>query len=120
MSPAYGTYVRRQMEALGKDHPFIRTEYELRELDGDGRLFPPERIALLDGNYPPLTGRDVAAESVEYALLIDVAGEVEDGVEGEALRRSQPRRDSTAVTVVRIDPDSPARYRIVAAISGPG
>jgi len=57
--------------------------------------------------------RDVA-----YALLVDVAGEVEEGVEGEVLRRAQPRRDSTAVTVVRVVPDAasagPARYEIVA------
>ena len=112
--PGYGDYVRGQMEALGAEHPFIRTEYELRELDGDGRLFPPERIALLDGGFPPLDARGDDAPGVEYALLIDVAGGVEDGVEGEALRRSQPRRDSTAVTVVRVLSGSPPRYEIVA------
>lgn len=117
--PAYGDYVRGQIAALGERHPFIRTEYELEELDGDGRLFPPERAALLDGCHaalsrrPPDEPRDVA-----YALLVDVAGEVEEGVEGEVLRRAQPRRDSTAVTVVRVVPDAasagPARYEIVA------
>src|SRR5690606_17001010 len=86
--PAYGEYVRRQMAALGSDHPFIRTEYELRELEGDGRLFPPERIALLDGAFPPLPMRE--SGDVAYALLIDVAREVEDGLEGEALRRARP------------------------------
>ncbi len=111
--PGYGAYVRGQMEALGPEHPFIRTEYELRELDGDGRLFPPERAALLDGAFGPVDQSDPDG-GVEYALLIDVAGEVEDGVEGESLRRSQPRRDSTAVTVVRVRPGPPARYEIVA------
>ena len=109
--PAYGDYVRRQIEALGQHHPFIRTEYELRELDGDGKLFPPERIALLDGDFPPLSR---ARDGETYALLIDVAGEVEEGIEGEALRRSQPRRDSTAVTVVRVRADSGPGYEIVA------
>lgn len=112
--PSYGAYVQAQMDALGADHPFIRTEYELRELDGDGRLFPDERIALLNGSFPPLCQRESRQQAVEYALLIDVAGETEEGVEGEALRRRQPRRDSTAVTVVRVIPDSPARYEIVA------
>ncbi|MEZ4521645.1 MAG: hypothetical protein R3A46_08395 [Thermomicrobiales bacterium] len=110
--PEYGTYVRRQIQALGANHPFIRTEYELRELDGDGRLFPAERIALFDGGFPPLRKR--GEDDGDYALLIDVAGEVEDGIEGEALRRAQPRRDSTAVTVVRVVSGKPADYRIVA------
>ena len=109
--PAYGEYVRRQIEALGEHHPFIQTEYELRELDGDGRLFPPERIALIDGDFPSLAR---SRDEETYALLIDVAGEVEDGIEGEAVRRSQPRRDSTAVTVVRVRPGSPPGYEIVA------
>lgn len=112
--PQYGDYVRGQMDVLGSDHPFIRTEYELRELDGDGRLFPSERIALLRGSHAPLDGRSADAVDAEYALLIDVAGEVEDGIEGEALRRRQPRRDSTAVAVVRVVPGSPVRYEIVA------
>lgn len=117
--PGYGTYVRRQIEELGADHPFIRTEYELRELDGDGRLFPPDRIAMLDGGYPPMHQRDANdPDGVEYALLIDVAGEVEAGIEGEALRRTMPWRDSTAMTVVRVIPHPegtrPVRYEIVA------
>ena len=108
----YGDYVRGQIAALGARHPFIRTEYELRELDGDGRLFPPERIARLNGAFPPESRR--ADPATRYALLVDVAGEVEEGIEGEALRRAQPRRDSTAVTVVRVIAESPARYEIVA------
>ena len=36
--PPYGDYVRRQMALLGEHHPYIRTEYELEELDGDGTL----------------------------------------------------------------------------------
>ena len=116
--PSYGEYVRNQIEALGEHHPFIRTEYELQELDGDGRLFPPERIALLAGRHAPLDRPPVGEpRDVAYALLIDVAGEVEEGVEGEMVRRAQPRRDSTAVTVARVVPDPegtrPARYEIV-------
>jgi hypothetical protein len=113
--PAYGEYVRRQIETLGARHPFIRTEYELEELDGDGRLFPSERIALLDGRHAALTRRPGGEQrGVTYALLVDVAGEVEGGIEGESLRCTQPGRDSTAVTVVRVIPDAPARYEIVA------
>lgn len=101
--PPYGDYVRRQMALLGEGHPFIRTEYELWELDGGGGLFPPERREPLRGPFRPLDRppSDDPPGTI-YALTIDVAGEEEDGLEGAALRQAKPRKDSTAVAVVRI------------------
>lgn len=101
--PAYGAYVRRQMALLGEQHPFIRTEYELEELDGGGNLFPPERREPLRGAFPPLT-RPAPDDppGTAYAFTIDVAGAEEDGVEGAAARSANPRRDATALSVVRV------------------
>jgi hypothetical protein len=100
--PAYGAYVRRQMALLGEQHPFIRTEYELEELDGGGSLFPPERREPLRGAFPPLAlPAPDDPPGAAYAFTIDVAGEQEDGLEGAAARRANPLRDSTALCVVR-------------------
>jgi hypothetical protein len=104
--PVYGDYVRRQMALLGENHPFIRTEYELEELDGGGSLFPPERREPLRGQFGSLSRPD--ASDAIYAFTIDVAGEEEDGVEGEIARRANPRRDSTALSA----------FRVVAGVSG--
>ena len=115
--PVYGDYVRRQIGQLGERHPFIRTEYELEELDGDGRLFPPERLAGLRGDFPGLAWPSAAdPPGSVYALTVDVAGELEEGVEGEAVRRALPRKDSTAVSVVRVVPAANGlpRYEVVA------
>lgn len=113
--PAYGDYVRNQIEQLGEHHPFIRTEYELEELDGEGRLFPPDRTASLRGDFPAQDRPSPTdPPGAVYAMTIDVTGEVEDGLEGEIVRRAQPRRDSTAVTVVRVLPGNLPRYEIVA------
>jgi hypothetical protein len=114
--PPYGAYVRRQMDLLGEHHPFIRTEYDLEELDGDGGLFPAERREPLRGAFPSLLCPDpTAPRGTRYALTIDVAGEEEDGTEGAALRRARPRKDSTAVTVVRVLPTGGLpRYEVVA------
>lgn len=101
--PVYGDYVRRQMALLGEAHPFIRTEYELEELDGGGSLFPPERREPLRGDFRPLSRpRSSDPPGALYAFTIDVAGEEEDGVEGERVRRANPRRDSTALSVFRV------------------
>jgi len=62
-------------------------------------MFPPGVRALMHGVHPrqrgPTGGR-------EYAILVDVAGESEDRVEGALLRQRQPRKDSTALTIVEI------------------
>ncbi|MBA2467779.1 MAG: hypothetical protein H0V37_00065 [Chloroflexia bacterium] len=97
--PAYGDRVRARMEQLGESHPFIRTEYELQELDGDGGLFPAHRIAQLRGEHPRL---DRARPGQRYALLIDVGGEEESGG-GQLSFINDTRRDSTALTVVEVD-----------------
>ncbi len=89
------------MAQLGVEHPFIRTEYELIELDGEGGLFPSSRRGQMAGEHEPLA-RGVASET--YALL-DVAGEEEDQVEGVKAYDPTARRDSTALTVVRVGMD---------------
>jgi hypothetical protein len=108
--PAYGDRVRARIAQLGERHPFIRTEYALEELDGEGGLFPEHRLAQMRGDHP----RRFAAEpGKRYALLIDVAGEEETGADPLAFAEGS-RRDSTAVTVVEIagDPKRPL-YHVV-------
>lgn len=111
--PAYGERVRARVAQLGASHPFIRTEYELEELDGDGGLFPGHRIAQLRGDHPRL---DRARPGQRYALLIDVGGEEESGG-GQLSFFTPTRRDSTALTVVEVDlgarEDGLPVYRVV-------
>jgi hypothetical protein len=65
--PRYGRYIERQLAQLGAEHPFIRTVYELIELDGEGGLFPSSRRGQMAG---------------ETYSLLDVAGEEEEQFEG--------------------------------------
>ena len=96
--PAYGERVRARIAQFGPTHPFIRTEYELQELDGEGGLFPPGRLAAMQGDHPR---RHRAEAGKRYALLLDVAGEEEGGA-GPTAFRDDTRRDSTALTVVEV------------------
>ena len=110
--PAYGTRVQSRIEQLGEQHPFVRTEYFLEELDGQQSLFPPHRMAMLRGQHPR---QYHAIPGKRYALLLDVAGEEEHG--GDLSSFSTGRRDSTALTVVEVDLQSRADgrplYRVV-------
>ncbi len=97
--PTYGRYVEGQRDLLGGDHPFFKTEYELIEIGADGGLFPPSRQGHMQGDHEPLARR---RPGETYALLLDVAGEEEDQLEGVIQYDPTSRRDSTALTVVRV------------------
>jgi hypothetical protein len=97
--PAYGERVRARIAQHGESHPFIRTEYMLEVLDGEGGLFPPQRMAQLQGEHPRIHR---AEPGKRYAGLLDVAGEEEEGSGPEAFDNAS-RRDSTALTIVEIE-----------------
>ena len=127
--PEYGEQVRARIAQFGRDHPFIRTEYFLEEIDDASRLFGPARRAHMRGDHPRARA---ATPSHHYALLLDVAGAEESSETRDmsselssdltlATRYSPlATRDATALTVVEVDLstlDDPLvlrpRYRVV-------
>ncbi len=113
--PAYGDRVRARIAQFGADHPAIRTEYDLEELEGDGQLLPAERREQLRGDHPRQRRR--TDDDGLYALLIDVGGEATEPAATMAGRPGATAgqdRDSTALTVVAVERGSgrPA-YRVV-------
>lgn len=116
--PAYGQRVRRRIAQFGIDHPYIKTEYRLITLDSEGGLFPPARLAQLQGDHERRRRR---AEGAEYALLIDVAGEEETDPGPEAFDTGA-KRDATALTVLQVargDGQQP-RYQVVDRLAWTG
>jgi hypothetical protein len=123
--PRYGEQVRARIAQFGRDHPFIRTEYFLEEMDDEARLFPAARRAQMRGDHPRQRS---AAPGKAYALLLDVAGADEANAEWgirnaewtEKVSNTLRNRDMTALTVVEVDLaglDDPTlmrpRYRVV-------
>ncbi|MEP6775338.1 MAG: hypothetical protein ABJA50_07055 [Chloroflexota bacterium] len=120
--PEYGEQVRARIAQFGKDHPFIRTEYFLEEIDDESRLFDPARRAHMRGDHPRARS---ATPGKHYALLLDVAGADETRERGNLGEESpagaaRANRDATALTVVEVDLaglDDPfvmrPRYRVV-------
>ncbi len=120
--PRYGEQVKARIAQFGRDHPFIRSEYLLEEIDSEGQLFGPGRRAQMRGDHPRQRS---ATPGRQYALLLDVAGADETAAyaPGMDIADSAPpnsRRDATALTVVEADLsglDDPLvmrpRYRVV-------
>jgi len=104
--PEYGVFVESEIAKLGRNHPFIKTQYFSQEIESESGMFPPVRQALMQGDHPPL---DAPEPGSLYAFLIDVAGEDEGAMHiQDALQLSfdfltNPARDSTALTIVEID-----------------
>ena len=103
--PRYGDFVDSQIKLLGRNHPMVRTQYFSEEIDAEGGLFPPERVALMKGRH---AARPEPEAGKLYALTLDVAGE-DEAVIGDpedlqdAEQLSNPKRDSTALTVFEVD-----------------
>jgi hypothetical protein len=112
--PAYGERVKARIAKLGAGHPYIRTEYELEELDSEGGLFGPGRVAQVQGDHQRCRRAGDGPAGARYVLLIDVAGEEETDPGPQAFD-SQSKRDATALTVVRLTdlPDRQLRYDVV-------
>jgi hypothetical protein len=102
--PAYGKFVKEQIARLGRQHPMVKTQFFSEEIDGEGGMFPARRLALLAGSHPRIHNPRAGCM---YALLVDVAGE-DEGVTGNPEdagneTMANPRRDSTALTIVEVD-----------------
>ena len=97
--PAYGEFVNNQVARLGRSNPMVRTQYFSEEIDAEGGMFPPARVALMQGSHAAVDG---PLPGCIYCILVDVAGE-DEGVNGEPGELSNPGRDSTALTIVQVD-----------------
>jgi hypothetical protein len=98
-NPAYGRYVEAEKARLGESHPIFRTQYALETIEGGGGFFSPTQLAQMRGTHARLRRRPDAGT---YVAGVDVAGEDEEAADA-ALRRLKPRRDSTVVTIARLD-----------------
>ena len=104
--PAYGTFVAGQVARLGRNHPMVKTQYFSEEIDAEGGLFPPERVALMRGAHAPTAQ---PKEGKIYAATLDLAGEDEAVISDpsmstpEAAQLANPKRDSTSLTIFEVD-----------------
>ena len=94
--PAYGDFVRSQVESMGREHPAIRTQYFCEEISDLTAMFTPERIGLMMGDHEPLWEPDPEAC---YVFLIDIAGSDEATPRERQKEGFSDRRDSTVLTI---------------------
>jgi hypothetical protein len=102
--PPYQFFVQQQIASLGRNHPLIKSQYFSEEIDSEGGLFPTSRIALMQGRHTQQTS---PTPGETYVFALDIAGADESSpsspspFQGEG--RGEGKRDSTALTIARIN-----------------
>lgn len=99
-NPNYGKFVEAQIRKNGIDHPIIKTQYRLIEIDQLGSFISDKTRKLMAGEHFRL--RKPGRGEYQYVAGVDFAGEVE-GEKDEILRAAKPRQDSTVVTICRVN-----------------
>lgn len=107
--PPYRDFVCQQVARLGRQNPMVKTQYFSEEIDAEGSMFPPSRLALIAAQASETCTHPQPGHS--YALMLDVAGEDEAAQSAAAAERpfssglglKNPGRDATAATLVEVD-----------------
>lgn len=94
-NPAYGDFVDSEVRRKGREHPLVKTQYFLEELEGGGRALSPQTLRLMAGDHQP---RERRTNEKQIVAGLDLAGADENAGSLEALIEGS-NRDSVALTV---------------------
>ncbi len=102
LNPAYAAHYEGRVAKLGKTHPVLMTQYDLKPIDAvGGYLNASQRANLFSGDHPRL---EQPRDGMLYGLVIDVGGESELDLTDERVRSEEPGRDYTMAWVLEWDP----------------
>lgn len=94
-NPAYGDFVDSEVRRLGREHPFVKTQYFLEALKSAGRMLSAQQLELMIGNHPRQDRREGEAQIVAG---LDFAGADEELDDLVSLANASAR-DSVGLTI---------------------
>jgi hypothetical protein len=98
--PEYAAFYSEKLKKLGEDHPVIKTQYKLEDIDAiGGYLNEHHRSSILDSDHQRM---DSPRAGVEYLCCIDLAGESEEEID-DPMAMTTASRDSTVAWIIEID-----------------
>lgn len=95
----YARYVEGERARLGDSHPLFRTQYKLETLSGTTGFLSAQQRAQMQGDHPRVRRRE---DGAVYVAGVDIAGRDEEAADA-VLRSAKPRKDSTVITIGRLD-----------------
>lgn len=100
-NPHYAAFVESQVRSKGRNHPSVRTELFNEPVDTAAGLFPERRRALMRGRHRRQRCPATEGSGEIYLALVDVGGQ-DEGATSAFAELSNPHRDYTVCTMVRI------------------
>ncbi len=67
-APEYGKFVEEQVSRLGRNHPMVKSQFFSETVDEERRMFPAERLAMMQGTHAPQLSRRKYGIYVEWSL----------------------------------------------------
>lgn len=98
-NPAYGEFVDSEVRRLGREHPFIKTQYFLEVLATAGRMLNLQQLELMIGQH---ARREKREHETQVVAGLDFAGADEQTEELVSLA-SVSKRDSVALSIGAVD-----------------
>jgi len=103
-------FVAAEVGRYGRTHPYIKTQYFSEEIDSQGSMFNPTRLALIFASIysPPISGCEMGGcpqDRGATAFLLDVAGQDESRMDfgSDEAPLENPARDSASLSIASID-----------------
>jgi len=98
--PRYGQSVEAAIRRLGKDHPWIQTQYLLKPVRAGGKFFEARHLELMRGDHPR---RRTPRPGVLHVAGVDLCGIDELDPAQAAVLAGMRGRDSIVVTVAELE-----------------
>lgn len=94
-NPAYGDFVDSEVRRLGREHPFVRTQYFLEALKSNGRMLSAQQMELMIGDHERQERR---RDEAQIVAGLDFAGADEELDDLVSLATASAR-DSVGLTI---------------------
>ncbi len=98
-NPAYGDFVDAEVRRLGREHPFVKTQYFLETLKSAGRVLDAQKLRLMLGSHER---QDRRSDQAQIVAGLDFAGADEETTEISSLANASGR-DSVALTIGAVE-----------------
>lgn len=98
-NPAYGDFVDAEVRRLGREHPFVKTQYFLEPLKSAGRMLDEQKLRLMLGSHERQERR---SDQAQIVAGLDFAGADEEIHEIASLNDASGR-DSVALSIGAVE-----------------